>query len=91
VKQRIREIEQTRLAILGKAQTKGPHAMVRLLARVVGIGLETADMLVQEVRSRNMRERRRVMSVLPARPTKAGPNGVKRDWPVPATRVRREA
>jgi len=36
------------------------HAMVLLLARVVGIGVETADMLVQEVLSRNMRDRRAV-------------------------------
>src|SRR5271156_2409474 len=35
---------------------QGPNAMVRLLARVVGIGIETADMLVQEVLSRNMRD-----------------------------------
>jgi transposase len=34
--------------------------MVRLLARVVGIGVETADMLVQEVLSRNIRDRRAV-------------------------------
>jgi len=27
--------------------------MVRLLARVIGVGIETADMLVQEVLSRN--------------------------------------
>ena len=27
--------------------------MVRLLARVIGIGIETADMLVHEVLSRN--------------------------------------
>ena len=32
--------------------------MVRLLARVVGIGIETADMLVNEVLSRPMRDRR---------------------------------
>ena len=31
-----------------------------LLARVVGIGVETADMLVQEVLSRNVRDRRAV-------------------------------
>jgi len=36
------------------------HAMVRLLARVVGDGIETADMLVHEVLSRNMRDRRAV-------------------------------
>jgi len=60
VKQQIREIEQTRLERLGKAPAEGSHAMVRLLARVIGIGVETADMLVQEVLSRNMRDRRAV-------------------------------
>ena len=34
--------------------------MVRLLARVIGVGVETADMLVQEVLSRNLRDRRAV-------------------------------
>lgn len=34
--------------------------MVRLLAKVVGVGIETADMLVQEVLSRNLRDRRAV-------------------------------
>jgi hypothetical protein len=29
--------------------------MVRLLARVIGVGIEMAEMLVQEVLSRNMR------------------------------------
>ena len=29
--------------------------MVRLLARVIGVGIETADMLAREVLSRNMR------------------------------------
>ena len=38
----------------------GPHAMVRLLASVIGVGIETADMLVQEVLSRNLRDRRAV-------------------------------
>lgn len=60
VKRQIREIEQTRLELLEKAPANGSHAMVRLLARVVGIGIETADMLVQEVLSRNMRDRRAV-------------------------------
>src|SRR5262245_46467147 len=36
------------------------HAMVYLLARVVGIGVESADMLVQEVFSRKLRDRRAV-------------------------------
>jgi transposase len=60
IKNQIREIEQTRLERLAQAPAKGPNAMVRLLARVVGIGVETADMLVQEVLSRNMRDRRAV-------------------------------
>src|SRR6202043_3944977 len=37
-----------------------PHAMVRLLARIVGVGVETADLLVHEVLSRPMRDRRAV-------------------------------
>jgi transposase len=60
VKQQIRELEQARLELLEKAPAQGPHAMVLLLARVVGIGVETADMLVQEVLSRTMRDRRAV-------------------------------
>jgi transposase len=60
VKKQIREIEQTRLDVLKKAPEKGPHAMVLLLARVIGVGVETADMLVQEVLSRSMRDRRAV-------------------------------
>src|SRR5450759_423273 len=32
----------------------------RLLASILGLGLETADMLVQEVLSRNLRDRRAI-------------------------------
>src|SRR5216684_3734587 len=56
----IRQIEDTRLERLEQAPSDGPHAMVRLLARVIGVGIETADMLVQEVLSRNMRDRRAI-------------------------------
>ena len=34
--------------------------MVRLLARVVGVGIETADMLAHEILSRGLRDRRAV-------------------------------
>jgi tripartite-type tricarboxylate transporter receptor subunit TctC len=34
--------------------------MLRLLARVLGVGIETADMLAQEVLARNMRDRRAI-------------------------------
>ena len=54
------EIEKARQKRLEQQPETGPHAMVRLLARVVGIGIETADMLVNEVLSRPMRDRRAV-------------------------------
>ncbi len=60
VRDQIRQIEEARLDRLEQAPDDGPHAMVRLLARVIGVGIETADMLVQEVLSRNMRDRRAV-------------------------------
>jgi transposase len=60
VREQIAVIEQTRLERLEQAPEAGPHAMVRLLASVIGVGLETADMLVQEVLSRNLRDRRAV-------------------------------
>ena len=60
VRSQIRDIEGTRLERLKQAPGDGPHVMVRLLARVVGVGVETADMLVQEVLSRNLRDRRAV-------------------------------
>jgi transposase len=60
VKKQIRELEQTRLENLAQAPAKGPNVMVLLLARVIGIGVETADMLVREVLSRTLRDRRAV-------------------------------
>lgn len=58
VKQQIKEIETTRATRLAGAPNEQGHAMVRLLARVVGVGIETADMLAQEVFSRNIRDRK---------------------------------
>ena len=56
----IKEIEDARQEGLATQPDQGPHAMVRLLARVIGIGIETADMLVHEILSRNLRDRRAV-------------------------------
>ena len=56
VEGQIREIETARLERLEQAPTEKSHAMVRLLARVIGIGIETADMLAREVMSRNLRD-----------------------------------
>src|SRR5690242_9585896 len=60
VASQIREIEEARQKRLEQEPATVPHAMVRLLARVVGIGVETADMLVHEVLSRPLRDRRAV-------------------------------
>jgi transposase len=60
ISDQIRQIEDARLERIEQAPGDGPHAMVRLLARVIGVGIETADMLVQEVMARNMRDRRAV-------------------------------
>ena len=69
VREQIAMIETTRVEHLEQAPDTGPHAMVRLLARVIGIGIETADMLVRvmpeacvphDVLSRTLRDRRAV-------------------------------
>jgi len=72
----IREIEEARQKRLAQQPETGPHAMVRLLARIVGVGVETADMLVHEVLSRPMRDRRAVArGACPRAGPKAGPGG----------------
>lgn len=60
VMDQINEIEAARLQRLEQEPTAEPHAMVRLLARVIGVGIETADMLVHEILSRKLRDRRAV-------------------------------
>jgi transposase len=60
VREQIELIEQARQARIKQAPETGPNAMVRLLAGIVGVGIETADMLVQEVLSRNLRDRRAI-------------------------------
>src|SRR5438132_7421822 len=56
----VREIEEARQKRLDQQPEIGPHAMVRQLVRVVGVGIETADMLVHVVLSRPMRDRKAV-------------------------------
>ena len=58
--EQISEIEAARCERLQQHPNEGTHPMVRLLAQIVGVGIETADMLVQEVLSRNLRDRRAV-------------------------------
>ena len=60
VAEQIGQIEKARLEQLKQAPKTGPNLMVLVLMRVIGIGIETADMLVKEILSRNMRDRRAV-------------------------------
>jgi transposase len=60
IRAQIKEIEKMRQARLTKAPQEGTHPMVRMLARIMGIGVETADLLVHEALSRNLRDQRAV-------------------------------
>ena len=61
VREQIKALEAARVRRLKQAAVNSrPRAMVRLLARVMGIGIETADMLVSEVLSRTLRDQRAV-------------------------------
>ena len=86
VSNQIREIEEARMERLEQAPSDEPHTMVRLLARVIGVGIETADMLVQEVLSRNMRNRRAVARYagLTGSPDESGRKCRRKGWPVRA-------
>lgn len=60
LREQIKAIEQARLEAVRREPDKAPHAMLRLLTRVIGVGTESADMLVREVLVRNLRDRRAV-------------------------------
>jgi transposase len=60
VAEQIRQIEKARLEQLKETPKARPNLMVLLLMRVIGIGIETADMLVKEILSRSLRDRRAV-------------------------------
>ena len=60
VKQQIKEVERMRVKRLEQTHGERRTVMVRLLARVVGIGVESADLLVQEVFSRELRDHKAV-------------------------------
>jgi transposase len=60
IREPIKAIELACLARLQQAPRTGPNAMIRMLASIRGVGIETAEMLVQEVLSRNLRDRRAV-------------------------------
>jgi transposase len=60
LKEQIGQIEVERLEQIKKSPGEKAHAMILLLAQVIGVGIETADMLVREALSRPLRDRRAV-------------------------------
>jgi len=60
IRAQIRAIEQARLQRLKAAPHQATHPMILMLAKVMGVGVETADMLVHEVLSRPLRDHRAV-------------------------------
>ena len=60
VMDQIKQVEEVRAQRREEDPQEKSHAMVRLLARVIGVGIETADMLVHEILSRKLRDRRAV-------------------------------
>jgi transposase len=58
--EQIREIEAGRVERLEQQPGAGAHPMVRALAQIRGVGIETADMLAHEAFSRPLRDQRAV-------------------------------
>jgi transposase len=59
IKNQITEVERERLCRLEEAHPQRSQAdgMVRTLSRAVGLGVETADMLVHEILARDLPDR----------------------------------
>ena len=76
VKEQIAEIERARLERLRQPPADAAQAMLGMLTRVVGVGVETADVLVHELLVRNLRDRRAVArGACPRAAHRADPGG----------------
>jgi transposase len=60
LREQIRSIDKARVTRLKNDPTTRTNLMVHLIGRIFGIGIETADTLVHEVLSRNLRDRRAI-------------------------------
>lgn len=60
IKEQVKAIEQTRLQRLERDPTDKMNAMVFLLVRIIGMGVETAEQLVREMLFRNFHDRKAV-------------------------------
>ena len=84
ISDQIKQIEDARLGRLTRAPSDGPHAMVRLLARVIGVGSRRPTCWCR----RYCREAcgtdgpSRAMPASLARRTRAERSAARKDWPV---------
>jgi len=60
IRAQMKATERARLERIAAGPKAATNPMVQILAKVVGIGIETADMLVHEVLARGLRDRRAV-------------------------------
>jgi transposase len=60
IKAQIAQLDAERVRRLKEAPEEGLHPMIRILAKVRGVGLMTAELLVREILSRPMRDRRAI-------------------------------
>lgn len=60
INEQIKAIEQTRLQRLERDPANKMNAMVFLLVRIIGMGVETAEQLVHEILFRDLRDRKAV-------------------------------
>ena len=60
IKTQIADIDRERVRRLKAAPEEGLHPMIRIIAMVKGVGLMTAELLVREILSRPMRDRRAI-------------------------------
>jgi transposase len=60
VRKHIKAIEEARLKRLKEKPNHGANPLVLMLAQILGLGVETADLLVHEVLARNLRDQRAV-------------------------------
>jgi transposase len=84
IKEQIKAVERTRLQRFQRDPAEKFNAMVSLLVRIIGLGIETAEQLVHEILSRNLRDRKAVARDAGLTPMKADPSAARTGFPVPA-------
>src|SRR5215475_15250897 len=86
INEQIKAIERTRLQRLQRDPAEKFNAMVFLLVRIIGLGVETAEQLVREILSRNLRDRKAVARYagLTGSPDESDPCAARKGFPAPA-------